>query len=282
MRLSELAGLVGVSGADLGTFARFAPDMYEQRTFVEDGKRRVLTVPNDKLKDLQRRIYERLLRPLPVGDCVHSAPGRSILTNARLHAGHPHLSVFDIQNCFPSVSPYRVRAGLKRAGFDDGAASLVTRLTTVNNQLPQGAPTSPALLNVVLIDLDGKVESAARKAGLTYTRYVDDLFLSGGHRTADLARVIEHVLRRHKLRINPSKRFDWGPDQRHTVTNIVVNTNPSPLPEYVRSLRGVIDDHRTGKVILTAADLESVTGKVAFVKSVNGDLGARLEALLEP
>ncbi len=282
VRLGDLAALIGVSQEELAAFARAAPSLYERRVFVDDGKRRVLTVPNDELKGLQRRIYACVLRPLHVQDCVHSARGKSILTNARLHARHPYLSVFDIQNCFPSVSPYGVRAGLRRAGLDDGTASLVTRLTTVHNQLPQGAPTSPALLNIVLVDLDGKIESAARKAGLTYTRYVDDLFLSGGHRTGDLAGVVENVLHRHKLRINRTKRFDWGPDQRHSVTNIVVNTKPSPLPEYLRSLRGVIEDHRASRAILAASDLESVRGKIAFVKSVDPDLGAQLEGLVEP
>jgi len=239
-----------------------------------------LTVPADALKDVQTLIHERLLRAIPVRECVHSARGRSILTNAQRHVKHSHLSVFDIRHCFPSVGPHRVRAALERAGFDSGVAALVARLTTVEHQLPQGAPTSPALLNAVLVDFDGKLDSMARGAGLTYTRYVDDLFLSGGARTGNLAQVVEKVVRRHRLELHPKKRFDWGPDERHTVTNIIINTTPSALPEYLESVGVFIADHGSGKAILTAADLERIKGKIGFVTWVNAEQGAQLARLL--
>lgn len=272
--LSDVARLVGRSVRDLQSLARTAPRRYQQRV-REDG--RPLNVPDDELKAVQRAIHQHVLRRLPVNPCVHSAPGRSILTNARLHARHPYLSTFDVEQCFPSVSPYRVAAGLTRAGFATNASWLITRLATVSNQLPQGAPTSPPLLNVVLVDLDGKLASVARGAGLTFTRYVDDLYLSGGERTVALARVVERVLRDHQLRIKPSKRFDWGPHERHSVTKIVVNTKPNPLPEYLASLSRILEDHQSGARPLDAEEMASVRGKVAYVRWLNPDVGRRLE-----
>ena len=239
-----------------------------------------MTVPSDALKEIQTRIYMRLLRPIAINKSVHSAPGRSILTNARRHAGHSHLSTFDLRHCFPSVRPDRVRAGLERFGFDPNVAKLLTRLTTVGHELPQGAPTSPALLNAVLVDFDGKLASMARGRGLTYTRYVDDLCLSGGARTVNLARVVEDVVGRHGFQLHLKKRFDWGPGERHVVTRIMVNTTPSVLPEYRESLEAILRDHRSGVVPLRAEDLESVRGSIGFVRSVNAEEGAQLQRLL--
>lgn len=280
IQVVDLPEILSVSAPYLRKLARSAPDLYERRSYDDGQDRRDLTVPSEALKEIQTRIYAQLLRPIAVNEAVHSAPGRSILTNARRHAGHSHLSTFDIRHCFPSVRPDRVRAGLERLGFDPGVAKLVTRLTTVGHQLPQGAPTSPALLNAVLVDFDGKLASMARGRGLIYTRYVDDLCLSGGARTENLARVVEDVVRRHRFQLHPKKRFDWGPNERHVVTKIMVNTTPSALPEYRESLEAILRDHRSGRVILTVEDLESIGGKIGFVTSVNAEQGARLVRLL--
>ena len=144
IRLADLPEILSVSALYLRKLARSAPDLYERRSYQDGEDRRDLTVPSEALKEIQTRIYAQLLRPIAVNEAVHSALGRSILTNARRHAGHSHLSTFDLRHCFPSVRPDRVRAGLERLGFDPGVAKLVTRLTTVGHQLPQGAPTSPA------------------------------------------------------------------------------------------------------------------------------------------
>jgi hypothetical protein len=260
--------------------ARSAPGLYERHVFYDGSEARQLNVPSDALKEVQSAIYERILRQLPVNPCVHSAPGRSILSNARRHVGHQYLSTFDIRHCFPAIGPRRVRAALERAGFNSAVAKLLTRLTTVGHQLPQGAPTSPALLNAVLVDLDGKIASVARAAGLSYSRYVDDLFLSGGARTPSLAQVVERIIRNHQLELHPKKRFDWGPTERHTVTAIMVNTTPSALPEYVESLIVLIEQHRCSSMILTPTNVASIRGKIGFVDWVNPTQGAELERML--
>jgi len=280
VRVGDVARVAGRAVGELQALAKIAAPKYQPRDLTKDGKPRPLLVPDDELMEIQRRIYLQLLRAIPANDCVHSALKRSILTNAQAHVRHPYLSVFDVADCFPSISPYRVRAALRRVGFEEDAAWLVTRLTTVNNELPQGAPTSPALLNIVFIDLDKKVASMARAMGLVFTRYYDDLCLSGSSRTPRLAHVVENVLRAHRLTIKVSKRHDWGPTEPHTVTKIMVNTSPSPLPEYIASLQSIITDHRGGTKLLDMGELASLRGKVAYVASVNPVAGRALAQLL--
>ncbi len=230
---------------------------------------------------VQRAIYRGALKRIIVAPCVYSAPGKSCLANARLHVGHPYVSVFDIQDCYPSIGPRRVHAALLRHGFDETAASAITRLSTVHHELPQGAPTSSALLNFVFVDLDGKLESISRRAGLTYTRYADDLFLSGGARTGRLARVFKRVLRQHRLTVKVTKRHDWGPHDRHTITGIVVNTKPNASSEYLIALRRTLLEHRDGTHQLTAEEVSTVRGRLAYVSAVNPTAGARLQQLLD-
>jgi len=281
VRVGDVARVAGRTVGELQALAKTASSKYQQRDITKDGKVRPLLIPDDELMEIQRRTHRELLRTIPVNDCVHSAPKRSILTNARAHLRHPFLSVFDIADCFPSITPNRVRAALMRVGFREDAAWLVTRLTTVNNELPQGAPTSPALLNIVFKDLDNKLASMARDRGLAFTRYYDDLCLSGGSRTPRLAHVVENVLRAHRLSIKVSKRHDWGPTEPHTVTKIMVNTSPSPLPEYVNSVQGLINAHRSGVKVLDATELRRLRSQVAYVGFVNPVAGKALVKLLD-
>ena len=281
VRIGDIARATGRTVRELQSLARRPEAHYREHAIVKDGKSRLLTVPDGDFMDVQRRLHRELLITIPTNKCVHSAPKRSILTNARAHLRHPYLSAFDIADCFPSVSPYRVQSALKRAGFRDDAALLVTRLTTVEHSLPLGAPTSPALLNAVFVDIDGKIGSMARANGLTFTRYYDDLCLSGGSRTPRLARVVENILAAHRLEISISKRHDWGPTDPHTVTKIMVNTSPSPLPEYVNSVQGLINAHRRGVRVLDATELLSLRGQVAYVNFVNPVAGSALLKLLD-
>lgn len=281
IRIGDLSRLLGPNPAALRVLAKGVARRYHNCQYQDGDKLRVLTIPDDTLKQLQRRIYSILLAPLPVNACVHSTRGFSILTNARAHMHHPYLSAFDIRDCFPSITPIRVRKGLLRHGFRPDVASILTRLTTLNGELPLGAPTSPALLNVVLTDCDAKIGDAARRNGLTFTRYVDDLYLSGGERTPTMARYMESVLARHHLEVKAAKRFDWGPDDQHTVTRIVVNTRPCPLPEYTKSLKEIIQNHANGTEELTEEDLTSVRGQIAYVGFLDKRNGRRLANLLK-
>lgn len=277
IRVGEIARIVGLPPNELYALARESGTQYD-RFETESG--RELRVPRPRLKRLQRQLYKGLLIQVPTHPCVHSVKGRSALSNARAHVRHPYVVVLDIEHCFPSIGPHRVQRGLERVGFCEDVASLLTRLCTCDHQLPQGAPTSPVLVNFVLTDFDAKAAEVTRSLGLTYTRYVDDITLSGGARTFRMQKTLNKLLAEHKFRVARKKEARWGPADRKTVTGILVNTKANVSREYRNSIRKLLVEHANGKRMLTDDELASIMGKIVFVKMVNPSAGTRLEALL--
>ena len=100
---------------------------------------------------------------------------RSVKTNAKHHVRRPLLSTMDIKDCFPSITMHKVRGVFEELGFSGEALAVITKLTTWEFQLPQGAPTSPAIANLALAKIDRRQIGLAKQHGLTYTRYVDDI-----------------------------------------------------------------------------------------------------------
>jgi hypothetical protein len=143
------------------------------------GGMRRIEAPGPKLKALQRRVLLRLLNPLPQPPAVTGyVPGRSIVDNARPHVGQGVVINLDLADFFPSISLARVQAVFAGLGWNTEAATILARLCTSDGHLPQGAPTSPALSNLVCRRLDVRLSALLRRYGGRYTRYADDLTLS--------------------------------------------------------------------------------------------------------
>src|SRR5262249_44280484 len=150
---------------------------------------------DDGLKTIQRRILRRLLGRLR---CHPAATGfergRSIVTNARAHVGKAVVVQMDLKDFFTSTTTRRVRKYFRKTGWNREAADLLIRLCTHQGGLPQGAPTSPRLSNLVNYRLDARLARLAgrrrlydprtgqrigsREIGAKYTRYADDLTFS--------------------------------------------------------------------------------------------------------
>jgi hypothetical protein len=143
------------------------------------GGTRTIDAPGDKLKALQRRVLHRLLNPVGVSAAATGfVPGRSIVDNARPHVGRAVVINLDLADFFPTITAQRVEAVWRALGWDAEAARILTAICTLDGQLPQGAPTSPALSNQVCRRLDVRLERLAAAVGGTYTRYADDITLS--------------------------------------------------------------------------------------------------------
>ncbi|MGF1526927.1 MAG: reverse transcriptase family protein [Candidatus Competibacterales bacterium] len=179
--LAALAKTLGLrpavlAGLRLGT----GPYHYRCHTIAKrDGRRRVLHVPSPALKDLQRRLVTHYLRTLASHPAATAfAPQCSIVHHARRHRGQVWLITADLVDFFTHTQAGRVRGFWASQGFHGRALDVLMRLTVQGGGLPQGAPTSPYLSNLVNVDLDNALEALAQTAGGRYSRYGDDLAFS--------------------------------------------------------------------------------------------------------
>jgi RNA-directed DNA polymerase len=174
--VDELARRLDWHAADL---VALAPAYREFFVPKRSGGKRRLCAPQPRLKGLQRQVLHRLLRRLR----VHTAatgfqPGQSIVTHARRHVGQAVVVRLDVKDFFPSTSAERVHEYFRNIGWNRPAARLLVRLCTHQGGLPQGAPTSPRLSNLLNYRLDARLTAMARKFETTYSRYADDITLS--------------------------------------------------------------------------------------------------------
>lgn len=184
---------------------------YRYRWIPRDGgPPRLLESPKRHLRELQRWVLRRILDAVPPHPDAHGfRRGRSALTNARLHTGQAVVIGFDLEDFFASVTASRAYGVFRGAGYPETVAYLLTALCTnvvphaewsslarpadadtiarhnrlgrrlAAPHLPQGAPTSAALANLVAFGLDRRLSALAAASGATYTRYADDLTFSG-------------------------------------------------------------------------------------------------------
>lgn len=154
------------------------------------GEMRKITAPRQSLKRIQRKILDEILAKLPVHPASHGfVRGRSVLTNAQPHEGAQVVVKMDLRDFFPTIHYQRVKGLFRRLGYNSEIAQLLAGLTTHRSKLadglvvwpgalPQGAPTSPALANLLCLRLDARLSGLASRVGAKYTRYADDLTFS--------------------------------------------------------------------------------------------------------
>jgi RNA-directed DNA polymerase len=275
----------------------------------KSGGMRTLAAPHRTLKTAQRWIWLSVLSRLPVTEAAHGfVPTRGIVSNASPHVGKAVVVNLDLSDFFPSVVFPRVRAVFERYGYSGSVATILALLctecprTTVTYSgtkyeaatgprgLPQGAPTSPAISNQVARKLDKRLLGVAAKLGLTYTRYADDITFSGGPECAEkigwlLARV-RNISREEGFAVNEKKTRVMRRSTAQTVTGVVVNDKPSISRDELRRLRAIL--HRAKSEGVEAQNRQGrpnfrdwLRGKIAFVRMVRPDTGAKLQAALD-
>jgi RNA-directed DNA polymerase len=275
----------------------------------KSGGMRTLAAPHKKLKRVQHWILANVLNKLPVTEAAHGfVAGRGIVSNASPHVSKAVVVNLDLSDFFPTIHFFRVRAVFERYGYSGSVASVLALLCTECPRatvtyagtkyeaatgprgLPQGAPTSPGLSNQVARKLDKRLLGVAGKLGLTYTRYADDLTFSGGAELAGkigwLLVKVRNIAREEGFAVNEKKTRVMRRSAAQTVTGVVVNDKPSVSREELRRLRAIL--HRAKTEGLDAQNREGrsnfrewLAGKIAFVKMVRPDAGAKLKAALD-
>jgi hypothetical protein len=212
-----------------------------------DGSEREICAPKKQLRWVQRQILEKILAKVRVHEAAHGfITGRSTVTNAVNHKGAALLLKFDLTDFFPTIHYYRIVGLFASLGYyvGDGrfsssdeskqVAPTLSRLCCYTPEpsqwggarMPQGAPTSPAISNIVCRRLDARLAGLAKRNEGVYTRYADDLTFSFKKAEVDLGRFrwwVDQVCHQEGFFVNQSKFRVIRASQRQVVTGIVVN-----------------------------------------------------------
>jgi retron-type reverse transcriptase len=237
---SELANFLGISPKLVGHMAVASDEYYRSfKIKKKNGKFRELSAPRVFLKTVQRYILDCILSPLELHKAaVGFRRGVSVGDGAARHVAHKFMWNIDIKDFFPSIKKSTVRELFENAGFPDQSAYFLAGLCCLHERLPQGAPTSPAIANLVFYDLDESLFTEAKKLSLTYTRYADDLSFSGDKPIPQSFRgTVERKISAFGFEINPSKSRLMGPRCRREVTGLAINEKVSVPRETRRKLR---------------------------------------------
>ena len=243
------------------------------------GGYRNIEAPNPRLKAIQRAILDRLLAP----QSVHTAatgfrPGLSIADNARPHLGRRRALKTDLHNFFGTIRRPAVRRVFRGMGFDAPMTKVLVDLCTHRNRLPQGAPTSPALSNLVAAPMDEQLNALSLRRGLTYTRYADDLTFSGeSFNRKELVADIKQIAAGDGFKLN-AKKTRLMASSRRIVTGLSIGsgeklTLPRERKREIRKnvhfvLKYGVTEHRERIHSSDPAYVKRLIGELCFWRSI--------------
>lgn len=173
--------------------------------------------------------------------------GKSIITNAQKHRNKKIVLNVDLENFFDSFHFGRIRGFFIKNNnfkFPEDVATMLAQLVCYNGVLPQGAPSSPIITNLICEILDYRIVKLAKKYRVTYTRYADDLTFSSNERSFDekIPTFIEEltkIIQRSGFKINSTKTHFSNRSQRQVVTGLVVNRKINVKREYYKNTRAM-------------------------------------------
>jgi len=253
--------------AHAGAYYRPFPSERKARPFQRKpvGKKRLIDNPIEPLAYVQKRINARLLRPLSIPDYLFGGvKGKTVLDNVAIHIGNRNLVKIDIKSFFPSVTNAHVYFVWRDVlGCGSEVASLLTKLTTVDGHLPQGAATSTTLANLVLASIDGEIRQACAAQAISYSTWVDDLAFSGATPKGVIPIVIR-TLRQHGFRVSRKKLEVLGPGDRRVLNGILMSRRPSVVRERIGQLRAGL--HRLSHTQFSAKELQQ------YIRRLRGSL----------
>lgn len=230
-------------------------------------KTRVITAPSDELKEFQSKLKDKL-EELPVHNSAHGfIKGRSITTNARPHIKKKFVLSIDLKDFFPSIKRSMVRDLFAFHNIDLKYVDYVL----FDNGLAQGSPCSPVISNIYCYKLDLEIAKYAKQRGLSYTRYADDITLSGENYKSGMIKDIKKIIRKYNLKVHPNKIKLMWQNQRQIVTGIIVNEKLNIPLETRKKLR--VLDHKSDE--LSSKDKEVFNGLKGFETSVKKEKNTR-------
>ncbi len=279
--LSSLEQDLGFSAKTLYAVSNSLDKHYRSVTIPKkSGGVRKLRVPDELLKAIQHQITEVLILPRPISRYAKAYyPGSSTIRNAKHHVGQPVVLKLDILHFFDSIRYSDVKDLVFPSEiYAEPLRILLTMLCYHKDSLPQGAPSSPAITNVIMAEFDEIVGKYCNGQGIRYTRYCDDMTFSGDFNPKLVIVFVREELKKRGFLLNEQKTRIQRSGTRQSVTGIVVNEKLSIPADYRRKLRQElyfvqkygVSDHlrRTGVDIPEEVYLQQLLGRVNYVLQI--------------
>lgn len=274
---------LGVKAGTLYSLSNSIDSHYRSAAIPKsDGSKRVLSIPDFTLKHVQNRINEVILFRMNVS--IYSKAysfGDSPLKNALPHLKQKQILKLDIRKYFDHVTYPLIKENVfKEDQFSESNRILLSLLCIYNESLPQGAPTSPAISNILLYDFDNMIGKWCRNQNIIYTRYCDDMTFSGDDlHPNDIIKKVETSLKEYGLFINRKKIQYLHDGQRKKITGVVVNDKPNVSVDYRKRIRQEMyyirkfgfQEHLQRIQSKDSADhyLRSLLGRINYILSIN-------------
>lgn len=274
--LDELAASLGLTQSQLKYWAYVAnsSSLYTEFQLPKrSGGTRTIKAPVPALKSIQRKLLALLETLYSPRICVHGfVRHQNIVSNASAHTHKTFVLNVDLENFFPSINFARVRGALIAHPFKlpPNVATVIAQLGSSGNSLPQGAPSSPILSNIICMRLDGELSRLAKANGCKYTRYADDITFSTYKRDfpeslasclnppygteAAIGAALRGVIESNWFKVNDKKVRLFGRRTSQRVTGLTVNEKPNVQRRFVRQIRSMI--YAWEKFGLVAAETE--------------------------
>lgn len=254
----------------------------------KSGGTRTIHAPNNDLKPILRTLAAKLsnyqqqiwkdekISP----NIAHGfTKNKSILTNAKVHINKKYILNIDLKDFFDSFHFGRVVGYFEKNKYfslPHDVAIIFAQLTCYKGKLPQGAPTSPIITNLICQILDFRILSLAKKYRLDYTRYADDLTFSTNDKkfintSSDFLSEINRVITKAGFEINDSKTRLLYKDSRQTVTGLVVNQKPNIERDYYKKTKSMaLNLYKTGSFHIEGKEgtLNQLNGRFAFINHI--------------
>lgn len=275
----------------------------------KSGGKRLISAPMPKLKEAQYWILDNILYKLKNTDSAHGfVPQRSIITNASNHIRQDVVINIDLKDFFPSIDYKRVKGLFAKLGYSQQIASILSLIcsepdvdmveidlktyyvASTERKLPQGAPTSPAITNLICYKLDHRFEGIAQKFNFNYSRYADDITFSakgeGAKLVGQVLWAVRQIIEDEGFQIHPDKLTVMRKGSQQAVTGIIVNEKPGIDRKELRRFRALLHQIELtgteGKSWRHGIDLEnSMRGYANFVAMVKPEQGIQFKAQLD-
>jgi retron-type reverse transcriptase len=303
---------IGLAELRFLAYARSVSTVHHYKRFKiakKTGGIRLISAPMPRMKRAQYWILENILTRIKLPEMAHGfVPSRSIVTNAQPHIGASLVINMDLKDFFPTITFPRIKGLFLSLGYSEQVATIIGLLCSEPDTdavqldgtayfvgrglrfLPQGAPTSPAISNILCCRLDRRLAGMAAKMGFVYTRYADDLTFScradGHERLQKLLWRTRQIVTAEGFMLNTAKTRIMHRGRRQEVTGIVVNRKLSIDRKTLKRFRALLfqidGDGPEGKTWGRGGNIfESIQGYAHFIRMVDPAKGQKYLARVD-